>query len=33
METTTQDEIIEVETIDCDCCPECGPECCEDGCC
>ena len=33
METTTQDEIIEVETVDCDCCPECGPECCEDGCC
>ena len=29
----TDNDIIEVETLDCDCCPECGPDCCEDGCC
>jgi hypothetical protein len=30
---TTDNNNIEVETLDCDCCPECGPDCCEDGCC
>ena len=32
MEALNED-VIELEAVECDCCPECGPDCCTDGCC